>query len=260
MKRFIAVVVALIALPLAAGVTYDFRSSSSGVREGTLAGTVSVEGKNVRLDVKTGDSFLFKDNSVILSTDGGRTLSVFDPALKTFYVINLNTLVGDSSSVLGALGGSVKFTNQKVSVRDLGAAETIGGYPTKHAAVDASYDIAIDVMGTAMTTHMTMTTESWTTDRLSSEFMNFMQMKNTRTGFGELDKLIEAQSAATNGRFPLKQVTTIHIAQGGNDLASTTTSEVTNIEKKTVAASTFAPPSGYTKVDDPISRMMKNMK
>lgn len=260
MKRFVTVIAALVALPLAAGVTYQFQSSSNGVRQGNLAGTVFVDGTNVRLDVKSGDNFLFKDNSIVLSNDGGRTLSVFDPAGKTYYVINLTSLLGNSGSLLSSLGASVKFTNPKVAVRNLGAAEPVAGYPTNHSALDASYDINVDMMGNTMTSHMTMTTESWTTDRLSGEFMNFMQMKNMRTGFDDLDKLIEAQSSAINGRFPLKQVTTIHIAQGGADMTTTTTSEVSNVEKKALSAATFAAPAGYTKVDDPITRMTKNLK
>lgn len=260
MKRILAVVFAMLTLPLFGGVTYDFRSSSTGVRQGTLAGTVTVEGSSLRMDIKTGDNFLFKDNALVLSNDGGRTLSIFNPAAKTYYAMNLNDLLGSSTGILTTLGGSVKFTNPKVSVRDLGPGEPMAGFPTRHAAVDASYDINIEVMGNQMTTHMTTSTESWTTDRVSAEFMNFMQMKSTRTGFGDLDKLIEAQAAAINGRFPLKQVTTIRIRQNGSEMTSTTTSEVSNIVMKPIAKAVFVMPSGYTKVDDPMTRMMKTMR
>jgi uncharacterized protein DUF4412 len=260
MRRLLIAFLACIALPAWAGVTYEFRSTSSGMRESALTGRVTAEGSHMRMDLTSGDDFLFKANSFVLTNDGGRTLQVFDPTAKTYYIISLNDLMAQPGSMLGNLGGSVKFQNPKVSVRDLGAGETISGYPTHHAIVDAEYDVAIDVMGNQMTSHMTMSTESWTTDRLEAAAANFLQTKEMRTGFADLDKLLDAQAKAINGRFPVKQVTTIHVQQGGADLKSITTSEVANIEKKPIAASTFQEPTGYTKVDDPISRMMKNLK
>jgi hypothetical protein len=147
-----------------------------------------------------------------------------------------------------------------VAIRDAGEGETIEGFPTRKSVLDASYDISIDAMGQKLVTHMTMSTESWTTDQLSGEFTNFMQMKSFHTGFEGLDKLIDAQSDAIRGRFPLKQVTTMHIAQGNSDMTSSTTSTVSAIQRKTIAASQFVLPSGYTKVEDPISRMAKQMQ
>ena len=244
-----------------AGVTYDFQSMTTGAQQRALTGTVSVEGRNIRFDVTHGDNLLFKDTTFVLSNDGGQTLNVFDPAQKTYYTMNLSALSGSASGLFKSLGGvNVSVANPKVSVRDLGDASAIAGYPTRHSTVDAAYDINIEAMGTKIATHMDMATESWTTDRIGSEFMNFIQMKNLRTGFDQLDKLIDAQSETLRGRFPLKQVTTLRLQQGSGDITTTTTSEVTHIEKKDIAASTFAAPNGYTKVDDPITRMTKNLK
>jgi hypothetical protein len=260
MKRF-GIALALIALPAFGGVTYQFESTSTGLREAALVGAVSIEGSNVRMDMKSGDNLLFKDGSIVLSNDGGKTLSVYDPSAKTYYVVNLKDLL-NAGGLMGAAGGMFKLTieNPKVNVKDLGDGGVISGYPTKHARVDAAFDIAVNAMGTAITTHMSMSTESWTTDRLGAEFTNFLQEKNVRTGMPEIDKLIQAQSAAIGGRFPLKQVTTMKVSQGaGNEMTSTTTSTVSNIEKKTLAPTTFTAPAGYTKVDDPVSRMMKGV-
>lgn len=256
MRILTAIACTLFATTLFAGATYDFQSASAGVQPQTLAGKVAVEGNNIRFDVTSGEDLLFKTKSFILSTDGGRTLSVFDPSLKTYYVMNLSAMSAN------AFGGMMKlnFSNPRVATRDIGDGGAVSGYPTRRSAVDASFDIAADALGGAMTTHMTMTTESWTTDQLSGDFTNFLQMKSLQTGYDELDKLIEAQSKALRGRFPLKQVTTIRVKQGENDITETTTSEVTNIEKKAIPATTFATPSGYTKVDDPITRMMKTLK
>ncbi len=262
MKRFLVIALALLAFPATAAVTYNFETVTTGLRQGTLAGAVAVDGAKLRMDISTGDNFLFKNNSLVLSNDGGNTLTVVDPTARTYYVIKLNDLIGSSTSMLSGVGGMFKlnFVNPRVSVRNLGAGPAVEGYPTQRSVVDASYDISFDAMGTKMTMNMAMTTESWSTDRLGSEFINFLQLKNLRTGFEQLDKLIDAQSGAIKGRFPLKQVTTVQVKQGNSDVKSVSTSTVTRIQKKDIAAPFFTMPSGFAKVDDPITRMMKNLK
>jgi hypothetical protein len=84
-------------------------------------------------------------------------------------------------------------------------------------------------------------------------------MRGLRTGVEGLDKQIVAQTAGVKG-FPLKQVSTVRMTQGTNDMTMTTTALVSNIEKKSVNAAVFAMPAGFTKVDDPITKMMKQMK
>lgn len=260
MKRF-AFVVMLLALPARAGVTYQFESVSNGLNSATLSGVVSVEGSNVRMDVKSGDNLFFKDGSTVLSKDAGKTLSVFDPATKTYYVVHLDDLVS-AGGLLNQGAGMFKltFSNAKVAVTELGDGGTISGYPTKRARLVASYDIGVNAMGTTITSHMSMTTDSWTTDRLGPEFATFLQAKGLRTGNAEVDQLIAAQSGAIAGRFPLKQVTTLSVQQGnGGELSSSTTSTVTNVEKKTLPITAFTAPSGFTKVDDPVTRLIRTI-
>jgi hypothetical protein len=43
-------------------------------------------------------------------------------------------------------------------------------------------------------------------------------------------------------------------------MSMVTTSTVSNIEKKTVDAALFAMPAGYTKVDDPVTKVMQQLK
>ncbi len=262
MKRLLPFVAVLFLSSTAfGGLTYKVQSSTNGIRNVTIAGNVTVDGPHVRMDVTTGDNMIFKENSVVLSNDGGKTMTVLDPSSKSYYDLQLDQVLSSSASMLKNLNGMVNlsFNNPHVAVRDAGNGETLEGFVTHKYVLDASYDIAIDAMGQKMTTHMAMTTESWTTDQLSSEFTNFLQMSGFRTGVESLDKLIDAQSSGVKG-FPLKQVSTVHMSQNGNDVTMTTTALVTNIEKKTVDAARFAMPEGYTKVDDPITKMMKQLK
>jgi hypothetical protein len=215
----------------------------------------------MRMDITDGDNMLFKASSVVLSGDGGKTMFVLDAPNKNYYQLQLEQILGTSTAALKSINESIKisFDNPQASVRDGGNGGTLEGYPTRKFVLDASYDIVVDAMGQKMTTHMIMKTESWTTERLSSEFANFLQMRGLRTGVEGLDKLIVAQTAGVKG-FPLKQVSTVRMTQGTNDMTMTTTALVSNIEKKSVNAAVFAMPAGFTKVDDPITKMMKQMK
>ncbi|HEY8131482.1 MAG TPA: DUF4412 domain-containing protein [Thermoanaerobaculia bacterium] len=260
--KHLATVMVMMALACSAfaGVTYKVQSSTTGVRNVTIAGNVAVEGSRLRMDVTSGDNMLFKDNSVVLSNDGGKTMSVLDPSTKNYYDLQIEQVLGSTAGMLRNLSDMVKvtFDNPQVNFRDGGNGGTVQGYPTRKFTVDAAYDMNIDAMGSKMTTHMTMSTESWTTDQLAAELSSFLQTRGLRTGVEGVDRLIEAQSGVRG--FPLKQVSTVHVNQRGNDLTMVTTSTVTNIQKKTIDAAQFAMPAGYTKVDDPVTRMMNQLK
>lgn len=262
MKRLSAILFLLLAPSAFAGLTYKAQSTTTGVRNITIVGTVAIDGSHMRMDVTQGDKMLFNDNSVVLSNDGGRTMSVYDPATKTFFDLQLQDALGNTSSMLKSFGDMVKisFDNPHVTVRDAGQGGTVEGFPTHKYVLDASYDMNIDAMGQKMTTHLAMNTETWATEQLSGEMSSFLQMRGLRTGIESVDKLIEAQSTSVRG-LPLKQVSTVHISQMGNDMTMTTTSTVTDVVKrKNIEALTFAAPAGYTKTDDPLTKMMKQMK
>ena len=261
MKRLGVFLVMAIASSAFAGVTYKAQSTTTGVRNMTIAGTVSVDGPHMRMDVAKGDNMLFKDNSIVLSSDAGKTMSVYDPSSKTFFDLQLQDLLGNTSSMLKNFGDMIKvsFDNPQVTVHDGGDGGTMDGFPTHKYVLDAQYDMNIDAMGQKMTTHLSMNTETWATDQLASEMSSFLQVRGLRTGIENIDKVIEAQTNGVRG-FPIKQVSTVKISQQGNDLTMTTTSTVTDVVKKTIDASSFAPPAGYTKTDDPMTKMLKQMK
>jgi len=257
MKRMIlAAIFAVMAQSAFAGMTYKVESVSSGMREGTMSGTVEVEGKNVRFNIAQGDGIVFKDSSYLIATDGGKKMSIVDPAEKTYFDMGIDQLTGGA----GMLGGMMKMriSNPQVSVRDLGAGDTIEGYATKKKAIDISYDMTIDMMGQTMAMSMSTSTQSWITDQIPTESATFLQTGELHTGLDDVDKLIAAQAKAFTG-FPLKQITTIHMTQNGSKMELTTTTNVSGIEKKSIAASEFVVPAAFTKTDSPMEKMMKAM-
>jgi hypothetical protein len=248
------------ALPAFSATSYRYKAVTSGGRGSNMTARVEVDGKNLRMDLERGDGNLFRDGAVVYSSDGGATLIVTNPADKTWYSLRFDEILGGAGALLKSLGDMVRisFENQKVAVKDAGAGETLEGYPTRKSLLDTSYDMNIDAMGQKITTRMTVNTQSWTTDKISPDAMNFFQLRGLRTGIEGIDKLIDAQSAAMRGRFPLKQVTTVSVTRGKEAaMTTTTTATVSEISFKPIAATEFRVPSGYQKIDSPLQTLMK---
>lgn len=258
MKRIVLLLGALafVASTASAGLKYEFSSVTSG-RGGTkMIGTAKVEGPNMRLDLREGDNVMFQDNSVVISKDGGKTLLVLDTKKKTYYELSLEDTFQAMGNMMKSMGGMFQMSidNQSVEVTDGGDGGTIQGYPTRKYVVTTSYDLAMKIMGMNRSSHIDMKTESWSTDQIPQDSMSFVQMRGLRTGMEDLDKLIEAQTAAVKG-FPLKQIITTTTGQGRKTDTQTTTMEVTSIEKTNIADSEFEIPAGYEKGESPLEAM-----
>ena len=239
-----------------AGLTYDFRSATTGMQQGVVDGTVAVEGPDVRMSMVHGDGIVFKDGTVVISRDGGNRLAVYDAAAKTYFEIALDDLASTAARMLGNLPVRIEFSNPVVSVQRGQAGSRVDGYPAEKSVITATVDITID-MGQKLSSKLSMRSESWTTAAFGAVDGNLFQQRNVSTGIAALDTVIAAQTAPLKGRFPLRQTTTVHLIQSGSDISSTTTTSVTNIKQMALAASTFAPPAGYTRVDNPLRAMKK---
>jgi hypothetical protein len=239
-----------------AGLTYNFQSVSTGMRETTVAGTATADQGKMRLDVKRGDGTVLKDNTIALSVNDGRALRVIDPSSKTYYDVNLEQLLGGVSALAQQFGGLVKISaqNAKVKTRDDGNGGMIEGYATRRVLVSSEYDLVLDAFGQKTTIHVTTNTQSWITPSLPAEMTSVFQMNGVKTGIADIDKLIQTQMGSLTG-FPLKQITTFR----ANDMDSTTTTTVTGIQKKDVDAALFETPAGFARVDSPFDALLKNL-
>lgn len=253
MRRILAsAVLAFIAVPAWAGLTYDFKSSTEGQGGGNLTGSAAIEGQNIRMEITDGDDVMFKDNSVVLSKNGGSTLVILDPKNKTYTELEVDQVFSALGSMMKSMGGMFKMSikDPKVSVREAGDGGTIEGYPTRKYLIDSSYELAMKVMGMSRSTQIESQTEAWATDKIKPEFMTFVQQRGLRTGMADFDELISKQAAAIKG-FPLKQVIRTKTTSGGKSQTSTTTMTISNIKEVNVPDSKFAVPAGYEKTEMP---------
>jgi hypothetical protein len=260
MKRAaVFLVVLATAVSLTAGVSYEFKSVTEGRGGGELSGIARVEGKNMRLEFASGDRVVFQNGSVVISKDGGRTMSILDTKKKSYYELSLEDTLNALGSVMNGLGGMFKMsiTNPVVKVTEAGDGGAIEGYPTKKYVIDSSYDMLMSVMGMKNEMNVVSKTESWNTDKLDREAMSFVQQKGFKTGVEDLDKLIAAESTAIKG-FPLKQVRTqTSTSKNGKSTTNTTTTTISNVKKESVSDSEFEIPGDYKQVDGPLEGLNK---
>lgn len=253
MKRLmIFAAAAALCVPLQAGMTYEFRSVTEGAGGSKLVGKAAIDGNRMRMEIIEGDNLIFKNDSVVISRDGGATLQLLDTKEKTYTEMRVDEIFGALGAAMKSMGGMVKMTvnNPTVNVREAGDGGTIEGYPTRKYLVDSSYELAIRVMGMSRKSQVESQTEAWVTDKIKPEFGTFIQQRGWKTGMEDFDKLIDQQASAMKG-FPLKQIVRTKTTSGRNTESTTTTMTVTNIRETAVADSQFQIPAGYEKVETP---------
>jgi hypothetical protein len=246
--------------PAPPSVSYRFESVTSGIGEQRIDGVVEADGPKMRINIAHGDGVTFPDRSFALSSDG-RRIVVCDPSAKTYYEMFADALIAEGNKVPSLLGvfDSITTTNAHYNIRDLGNGGTIAGYPTRRTATSSSYDLHVTVIDHKVVVHVTVNSESWTTDKLPASLANFMQLGSVRTGVQGIDRLLTADPRAPRG-FPLKTVTTLRIVQNEMPIEVTSTTNVSNIETKAFPATEFAMPAGYRRVDSPFEKAVKALK
>src|SRR5260370_35836130 len=114
MKRcLIASALLATAVTASAGLTYKVQSSTTGAQPINLAGTVNVDGTRMRFDVANGDGMLFQDNSLVLSSAAGRTMSIFDPAPHNYSNLHPEQLPAPSTANVTRPGARGKAHSRK---------------------------------------------------------------------------------------------------------------------------------------------------
>ncbi|MGA7614511.1 MAG: DUF4412 domain-containing protein [Thermoanaerobaculia bacterium] len=235
-----------------AGLEYRFESVTTGRSGMSLSGVVEVEGGHSRIAVTGGKALPLAAGSVILSSTGTSKITVLDPAQQSYYSLDLSGMLDSTGRPGGSLEGmfDVKVENPKVRVSDLGEGVPIAGYPTHRYRTETSCQLVMTIMSSKQTTTIQTRSDIWTTGEIDPGFATFVQSDGLRTGWKELDHLLESQSSSVKG-FPLKIVTTTTTSDGRRSMTSTTTTTVSDIREKAIPPSRFAIPEGYRKVDVP---------
>jgi hypothetical protein len=252
------VLLAAAAAPAWAGIHYtaDTRSEGEGQKQRTVV-EAWVDGGKAMILFKEADTPVTEKGTYLLTSDGGETLYLVDPAEKTYAEWDLEAMLETIGAVMQSMGPMLNLKIDNVKVTRLGqeGGPALHGLATTHTTYRTEYDMTIKVMGMSRANHVETTQEVWSTTELDAAGLGVWLRKAPATGFEELDELVNAEMAQLQG-FPLKSVaTSVTTGQKGKrSTTTTTTMEVTSLDASaSVPDSTFGLPEGYTRTESPLA-------
>lgn len=254
------------------GAESDESFSAAGKVLTSYVGKVQMAGDRARIDfseVKGPSPAMGKDGYMLMH-DGGNIMYMVDTKEKQYMKIDAKALGGMMSSLSSMTGGLMKIEvrNPSMSVRKLGAGESIIGYATEKWEIKQAYTMSMKTFGFGSTTTEASTTTLWMAPQLkSADMMNpFMDMaKNVGAMFEgnkEWEQVVMGPSRELPEAAVLKMESRATSTQDkGKAQYSISTMEVTNWTKGDVNASALELPAGFKAVEMPnIAAMTDSMK
>lgn len=258
------------AMPLADGLTYDFISKSQSTRTGnketvTMSGRGMYAGDQARIEIVeagAGGTEIFGGKGSYFIAKGGKGMFLVDPGKKQYMAWDIAGMIAGMGKMVHAVGGMVKMqmSDIKVDVHDLGAGESVQGYPTHHVRMTQSYTITASVFGRSSKTTNETTTDFYFAPSLkianpfvsNSQQMGMISQMDTFNNPDFKTQVMAAQAKMPKNGVPLRTVSTIVSTDSkGKQETTISTTEMVNIKPANIPSSAFAIPSDYKLVEMP---------
>lgn len=234
-----ATLVILLASTATAATTYrTTKSIRRRLKTSAVVQRVTADGDQRRLVTENPEEPFAYD--VLLSDDGGASVTALNSHLHTWYVMKSPSTTSTSSSPFV----QTEITDRTTEVMEESGSEPIGGYPVRKFVIRASYTSRESYGGTIVKRSHTLTGMIWSTDRLSRQ----LAFPPTTITMGErsMDAAIREKIATIPG-FPLRVTTTVARAyDGGEPIVEMRSEEVDQVA--TIPAPTkslFVRPASY---------------
>lgn len=207
-----------------------------------------VDGAKARVEMAEGGNPMMKAGTYLLTTDGGKNITLVNPRERTYSKMDMEALLGGAAGMMKMMQGMITFADHKVDTLLKEAGPPIAGLPTRHIRLRTSYTMVVAMFGQNQKSRIVTDEDIWVCEKLTDAGLTlWMGNQDIKTGNADLDRLIEAEKAKVKG-FPLKRITvTTTIDGSGRKTVSKMTLEITDIKKTKPAASLFAMPQGYRK-------------
>lgn len=261
------------ALPVTDGMSYEFvmksQSKATGNKETvTLHGRGTYAGDDAKLEIldasaNTGGEETFGGKGTyFIVKDGGKEMLLVDPTQKSYMKWDIANMFAGMSKVINAVGGLVKMqiSDVKIDAQDLGAGESVQGYPTRHIRMVQNYTVSASMLGRSSKSRSETTTDYYFAPslRIANPFVSNSQQMAMMSQFDMFKNPdYQSQLAAANAKLPktgvpLRTVTkTVTTDEKGKQETSITTMEMVNFKATSVPASVFAIPSDYKMIEMP---------
>lgn len=261
------------ALPVTDGMTYEFvmKSTSKQTKDKeqiTLRGKGTYAGDDAKLEILDAglgaggqESFGGKGTYFIVK-DAGKEIYLVSPPDKTYMKWDIANMFAGMSKLVNAVGGLVKMQMSDITIKteDLGAGETVQGFPTRHYRMVQNFTMSTSVLGRKSVSKSESTTDYYFSPsiRIANPFVSNSQqmaMMSQLDVFNNPDyksQLSAATAKLPQNGVPLKTVgTQVNTDEKGKQEKITTVMEMLNFQKANVPASTFALPSDYKMIEMP---------
>ena len=274
--RFIAAAAApfvfAAALPVTDGMSYEFVVKSTSKQTGnketvTMRGRGVYAGDDAKLEIldatAAGGTEVFgSKGSYFIVKNGGQEMLLVDPSQKQYMKWDIANMFAAMGKMMNAVGGLVKMqiSDIKIDAQDLGAGESLQGYPTRHIRMVQSYTVSASMFGKKSTSRSEMTTDYYFAPslKIANPFVSNSQQMAMLAQFDMFrNPDYQSQYAAAKAKLPkngvpLKTVTTtVTTDEKGKAETSTTITEIANFKASNIPASEFAIPSDYKKIEMP---------
>jgi len=181
----------------------------------------------------------------MLTTDGGQTVFMVNPEEKTYMKWDIEKMLQGVGGMMDQMKGlmQVKVTDHNVEKVADEAGPAILGYPTRHYKFVTRMTTETTIFGRKQTNTSTNEQEVWATTKMEAPgFAIWRKMQSQKTGFADMDKLIEAERAKGIKGIPLKTILT---AAGARGRTTKTVTEVTQVTEGRIDGSAFEIPKDY---------------
>jgi hypothetical protein len=275
--RFIAAVaipfVFAAAKPVADGMTYEFVMKSTSRATGnkeqvSMRGRGTYAGDDAKIEIidaasSAGGSEAFGGKGTyFIVKDGGKEMFLVNPSEKSYMKWDIANMFAGMSKAINAVGGLVKMqiSDVKIDAQDLGAGESVQGYPTRHIRMVQNYTVSASVFGRSSKNRTETTTDYYFAPslRIANPFVSNSQQMAMMSQFDMFNnpdyksQMAAAQAKLPRNGVPLKMVTTTTTTdEKGKAETSTAVMEMVNFKAANIPASAFEIPSGYTEIQMP---------
>jgi hypothetical protein len=246
---------------LPAAYRYGFTVSTTGEEDRT-AGTVYVAGDRWRIDMASEAEK--KSGDYLLSTDGGRTITIVHPEERSYSVHDADDFERIVSRVMRGLDAvmTLQLRDAKVATAALGAGDAVGGRATQRYRLTQDYEVSVGMFGFSSATRERVVTEYWVDPRLALPRNPVVEMMSTlATALAQHDaaflrRSTEARRTLFRGT-PLKVVVTAESREEDGEVKrKVRTIQLGEVERVAIDGPVFEVPRGFERKEGEFSFSM----
>ena len=237
---------AALSSPVGAGVVFTAttKAESPTARLLSLADSTVrgwVDGDRALVEFLESRNSAWPKGSILLTTDGGQTVRFFDKAARKCRPWSPSAGIGRYRPAVA--GTSVPLENLRVEKALDEAGPKIAGAPTRHYRFAIAYDTSVRSAGATARLHTEKVEDVWATAEFADPALAILAECPYAPDRQRQVRWELAEAMAQVRGVPLKRVTVEKIElEGRPPQTTTTTVEVTRLERKNVAAAKFVEP------------------